>query len=464
MQCPRLLALLQSPEQGLSQVKKTYTVCDMFSFGLIVKWLLVGVRDDVPFKDAQMDHIFREHSRLHSSAGSAVHPFVEDLSPVPPVFRTLIQGCTATDPHKRWDAKEAMRKLRSIGGTVRVTAADSVHRQSASHFPQVGSLRPPPTPQVGYHEPSPHPTGQHQQQLASLASSLEKFQGISSPTALAATAPSTYLGPAALSSGDSADFQVPSHFPQVGYYQPPPEFITISEAIQFPASSATSSHENPSALNIMKCFECHHFNCCVSDYNPCTADLEPRGFSWFMQPFCAFFGLRIPLECFEKAFDVCTCYVCYGQDSKYYPRANPCGWWVVWCTWPCYVPSFLSASLYFLMGLIMLPWSLCFYLAKMIRSCEKTCCGGPSTLFKCFYFPPLFFALSFYWVWKWLCCSRTCFGLCRGACGPDCNIVHETPCIVCGKQHDVKNNHRCEDGSRGSFAWNFEEGDPVCPC
>ena len=385
-----------SPEQGLSEVKKTYTLCDMFSFGLIVKWLLVGVRDDVPFKDAQMDQILREHSRLYSSAGSAVHPFIQDLSLVPPVFRTLIQCCAATDPQKRWDAKEAMRKLRSIEATFRLTAADSVHQQSASHFPQVGYLRPSPAAQVGYH-------------------------------------------------------------------QPPPECIKFSEsvAIEFPSSIATFSHKTPSAASIMRCFDCHSCNCCVSDYNPCTADLEPRGCRWFMEPFCAFFGLRIPL-------------ICVGRVLVLTIGKHDCGCLAVCCC-PCFTSILLFAIVYFVLGLIMLPWSLCFCLAKFIRSCEKTCCGRPSTFFKFFYFPPLFLALSFHWMWKRLCCSRTCFGLCRGACGPDCQVKHSSAigslCIVCGEHHDeieIDGDdyyiHNCQDGRRGSFTWNFDEGDPVCPC
>ena len=111
-----------SPEQGLSEARKTFTLCDVFSFGLIVKWLLVGVRTEIPFKDAQIDHIFREHARLHSSAGSLVHPYVEDLSLVPPVFRTLIQFCTATDASKRWTAPKAMWELEQLKS--RLTAAD----------------------------------------------------------------------------------------------------------------------------------------------------------------------------------------------------------------------------------------------------------------------------------------------------------------------------------------------------
>jgi hypothetical protein len=111
-----------SPEQALSDVRKTYTLCDMFSFGLIVKWLLVGIRQDIPFKDLPTDKIIEEHKRLHDSAGSLVHPYVEDLSLVPPVFRTLIQFCTATDASKRWTAPRAMWELCELKS--RFTVAD----------------------------------------------------------------------------------------------------------------------------------------------------------------------------------------------------------------------------------------------------------------------------------------------------------------------------------------------------
>ena len=103
-----------SPEQAVSDAKKTYTLCDMFAFGLIVKWLLVGLRDDVPFKDLPTDRIIKEHDHLLRSAGSSVHPYVKDLSLVPPVFRSLVLFCTATDPKERCTAAEAMLELHDL--------------------------------------------------------------------------------------------------------------------------------------------------------------------------------------------------------------------------------------------------------------------------------------------------------------------------------------------------------------
>jgi len=141
-----------SPEQGLMDARKTYTLCDMFSFGLIVKWLLVGARDDVPFKDAQTDEITREHARLHSSVGGLLHPYVADLSLVPPVFRLLIQLCTATDASKRLTAPQAMWELLQLKS--RLAAADVAHCLPASRS------SPPPALPGGYRQLSPPPPTQ----------------------------------------------------------------------------------------------------------------------------------------------------------------------------------------------------------------------------------------------------------------------------------------------------------------
>ncbi len=77
--------------QALSTSSKNYTLCDMFAFGLIVKWLLIGSVADIPFAGMPTDQIIRLHSGLHTSGGS-VHPYVADLSQVPPVFRSLIRA------------------------------------------------------------------------------------------------------------------------------------------------------------------------------------------------------------------------------------------------------------------------------------------------------------------------------------------------------------------------------------
>ena len=107
-----------SPEQASTVSRKTYTLCDMFSFGLIVKWLLVGAKEDVPFRDVSIGNIVLEHERLCRSGGSSVHPYVEDLSLVPPMFRQLVQFCTAIDASQRWSAPKAMRELSKLKSRV----------------------------------------------------------------------------------------------------------------------------------------------------------------------------------------------------------------------------------------------------------------------------------------------------------------------------------------------------------
>jgi serine/threonine protein kinase len=239
-----------SPEQGISKVKKTYTQCDMFSFGLIVKWLLVGARDDIPFKDAEFDDISVEHRNLHSSAGSMVHPYIQDLSLVPPIFRTLIQCCAATDTKKRWTAKKAMLELYNFKSRL---PAQPMHRQPEPtvplhHPPRLGNRQSSPPPQSGHHDPSslrldgyhpsppslrldgyhpshlpqvghrqsspppqikhqqpppPHLVEHHyQQDLVTLSAALEQFQVVPAPETVAASG--SYLGPAALTAGDGA--------------------------------------------------------------------------------------------------------------------------------------------------------------------------------------------------------------------------------------------------------------------
>ena len=78
--------------QATSAARKNYTLCDMFAFGLIVKWLIVGDAADVPFAGLPADQIIRVHGSLESSGGTMVHPFIADLSRVPPVFRPIIQA------------------------------------------------------------------------------------------------------------------------------------------------------------------------------------------------------------------------------------------------------------------------------------------------------------------------------------------------------------------------------------
>ncbi len=82
----------------MTAARKNYTLCDMFAFGLIVKWLIVGDAADVPFAGLPADQIFSVHSSLESSGGSMVHPFIADLSRVPPVFHSIIQARNPPPP------------------------------------------------------------------------------------------------------------------------------------------------------------------------------------------------------------------------------------------------------------------------------------------------------------------------------------------------------------------------------
>jgi serine/threonine protein kinase len=135
-----------SPEQCGVAARKTYTLCDMFSFGLIVKWLLVGAREDVPFKDSHIEYIREQHVRLLNSSGCLLHPYVEDLSLVPPVFRPLIQFCTATDSGKRWTAPKAMWELHEL--KLRLTIAEEGQLMSSPNFVHNTALK------YRHHQPS----------------------------------------------------------------------------------------------------------------------------------------------------------------------------------------------------------------------------------------------------------------------------------------------------------------------
>ncbi len=96
---PRIRISKHSPRaQATSAARKNYTLCDMFAFGLIVKWLIVGDVADVPFAGLPTDQVIRVHGSLESSGGTMVHPFIADLSRVPPVFRPLIQARTPPLP------------------------------------------------------------------------------------------------------------------------------------------------------------------------------------------------------------------------------------------------------------------------------------------------------------------------------------------------------------------------------
>lgn len=82
--------------QALSDTRKNYTLCDMFAFGLMLKWLVIGDAAHVPFAGLPAHEILFELRSLANSGGSMVHPYVADLSRVPRVFHKLIQARAPT--------------------------------------------------------------------------------------------------------------------------------------------------------------------------------------------------------------------------------------------------------------------------------------------------------------------------------------------------------------------------------
>jgi hypothetical protein len=125
-----------SPEQALSATSKNYTLCDMFSFGLIVKWLIVGRENELPFQELSTDQIILEHRYLHqrSNDGDACHPYVSDLRKVPPLFHALIRGCASVSHVKRWAAADALFELKSIESKVFASATVALPAVAADDF------------------------------------------------------------------------------------------------------------------------------------------------------------------------------------------------------------------------------------------------------------------------------------------------------------------------------------------
>jgi hypothetical protein len=107
-----------------------------------------------------------------------------------------------------------------------------------------------------------------------------------------------------------------------------------------------------------------------------------------------------------------------------------------------------------------LPCVIVFLLSRLVRT-WKGLCGD--SVFKFFYVPLLVIALSFRWFWKHLCCSRSFFGLARSPCDINCTINHRySRCLICGEPgwNHGSDYHSCYDGSRGSFGWKGDKGDP----
>jgi hypothetical protein len=106
------------------------------------------------------------------------------------------------------------------------------------------------------------------------------------------------------------------------------------------------------------------------------------------------------------------------------------------------------------------PCALCFLMSQLVLLCK--CCGN--AVMNIFYMPLVCMALSFRWIWKRLCCARSCFGIRSSPfCGSNC---HRKPkplqkCFVCGldgKKHRGADFHTCFDGRRGSFKLHEDDG------
>jgi hypothetical protein len=121
-----------------------------------------------------------------------------------------------------------------------------------------------------------------------------------------------------------------------------------------------------------------------------------------------------------------------------------CGWKMFTNLLACFRNS-MALPLY-------LPCLVCFALSRCVRSCKGMCSDAA---FNAIYIPLLCLALSFRWLWKHLCCARSCCCLCDGLCGPGCTMRHAShqACLVCGDFGDDhgSDHHTCYDGRRGSF-------------
>jgi hypothetical protein len=253
-----------------------------------------------------------------------------------------------------------------------------------------------------------------------------------------------------------------------------------------PDMSSISSTSASSASKILKC-PCHCCRC--DDHSPCACVIRPPEdltFHWLLAPITAFFAVDfIYIFCSRLCWIMCSCggdflkrrdksvrfcrckkyhpFSCYDCEQTFFAGTiNPgacigccCGCWPL-IGWLLYLTAFLYR---WLVLLIALPFSVFLSVAKMIRYY----CGNETTAsFNRIYNPFVLLASSIHWLWRAVCCSRSCFCLARQPCGPDCNVTHNhllSVCLVCGQKHE---DHTCADGRRGSFAWNMEEGDRAC--
>ncbi len=183
-----------------------------------------------------------------------------------------------------------------------------------------------------------------------------------------------------------------------------------------------------------------------------------RLFNWFFQPFEAFLG---------------KCSVCNLRNTHAL-KSQGClleqlGSFFLYIAGFAYSLVCSTVSLF-----ACLPCFLCFSLARCVRKLNRSKPNdrnedkGYNPIFWIIYTPLLFMAMSGRWMWKIICCRRSCFGFSRGACGPSCTSKHqnsvvfaESVCMLCGRrpQEHTQDFHTCEDGRRGAFLWTGPEND-----
>ena len=192
-----------------------------------------------------------------------------------------------------------------------------------------------------------------------------------------------------------------------------------------------------------------------------------RMFNWFFHPFEAFLGMRSC--CNLRIVPALKSQGCLIELLFFFSLVVGFAYSLV-----CSTVSLFAC----------LPCFICFNLSRCVRQLKQSkFCGVEKrlgyprvpprpfvdALFWIIYTPLLFMSLSGRWVWKTLCCGRSCFGFARGACGPNCTSKHENStdgfavsvCMLCGRpaNRHTDDFHTCMDGRRGSFLWTGPEYD-----
>jgi serine/threonine protein kinase len=171
-----------------------------------------------------------------------------------------------------------------------------------------------------------------------------------------------------------------------------------------------------------------------------------RFFNWFFHPFDAFLGMHTLTN------------LATTLEFRYFKENDFCKEWCCICAQPFYFfISFVGlvygwvCSVFSILGC--LPCCICFNLSRFVWKYKSSC---NDSVFWIIYTCMLHMAMSGRWLWKILCCRRSCFGLARGPCGPSCKLNHgDDPCILCGRPSSQHGDlwHSCLDGRRGSFLW-----------